>query len=90
MGESDESNRTELGLKRDYRRIDNRSSSTHPGAEQGAVRGSLMLGMVSGMLDRLRLCQSADGKDAEHQEDRQKFDGAVVHRKTTQYDLAEV
>jgi hypothetical protein len=38
-----------------------------------------MLGMVSGMLDRLRLSQSTDGKDTEHQEDRQKLDGAVVH-----------
>ena len=89
MGERDECNRTELGLKRDHCRIEDRSGGTHPGAEQGDVRGSLMLGMVSGMLNRLRLSQSADGKDTEHQEDRQKFDGAVVHRTTTQYDLAK-
>jgi hypothetical protein len=82
--ERDECNGTEFGLKRDHRRIENRPGGTHPGAEQGAVRGSLMLGMVPGMLDRLRLRQSADGKDAEHQEDRQEFEGAVVHRKTTQ------
>ena len=50
--------------------------------------GSLMLGMVPGMLDRSRLSQSTDGKDAEHQEDRQEFEGAVVHRKTTQYHSA--
>lgn len=79
MGESDESNRTEFGVKRDHRSIDNRSGSTHPGAEQGAMGSSLMLGMVPCMLDRLRLSQSPDGKDTEHQEDRQKFDGAVVH-----------
>ena len=45
------------------------------------MRVSLMLGMMSGMLDRLSLRQSADGKDTEHQEDRQVFEGAVVHRK---------
>jgi hypothetical protein len=30
------------------------------------MRGSLMMGMVPGMLDRLRLSQSADNKNAEH------------------------
>jgi len=53
------------------------------------MRGSLMMGMVPGMLDQLRLSQSADGKDTEHQEDRHEFEDDVVHRKTTQYDLAE-
>jgi hypothetical protein len=53
------------------------------------MRGSLMMGMVPCMLDRLRLSQSADGKDAEHQEDRDEFVDDVAHRKTTQYDLAE-
>ncbi|MCG3775499.1 MAG: hypothetical protein JW395_2339 [Nitrospira sp.] len=42
--------------------------------------GSLMLGMVPCMFDRLSLRQSADGKDAEHQEDRQEFKGAVFHQ----------
>ncbi len=79
MGERDERDRTELGLKRDHRRIENRSGGTHPGAEQRAMRGSLMLGMVPGMFDRLRLCQSTDGKDTEYQEDRQEFEGGVVH-----------
>jgi hypothetical protein len=55
MGERDERDRTEFGLKRDHRRIENRPGGTHPGAEQGAMRGSLMVGMVPGMLDRLRL-----------------------------------
>ena len=89
MGERDEPNGTEFGLKGDHRRIENRPGGTHPGAEQGAMCGSLMLGMVPGMLDRLCLSQSTDGKDAENHEDRQEFEGAVVHRKTTQSNLAE-
>ncbi len=89
MGERDECYGTEFGLKRDHRRIEDRSGGTHPGAEQGAMRVSLMLGMVSGMLDRLSLRQSADGKDTEHQEDRQKFEGDLVHRRTIQYDVSE-
>ena len=79
MGERDEGDRTEFGLKRDHCRIENRSGGAHPGAEQGAMGSSLVLGMVSGMFDRLRLCQSADGKDTEYQEDRQGFEGSVVH-----------
>ena len=89
MGDRDERNRTEFGLKRDYRRIENRPGGTHPGAEQGAMCGSLMLSMVPGMFDRLRLSQSADEKDREHEEDRQEFEGAVVHRRTTQCNSAE-
>ena len=53
------------------------------------MRGSLMMGMVPGMFDRLCLSQSADGKDAEHQEDRQEFEDFVAHQKTTQYDSFE-
>jgi len=68
MGERDERNRTEFGLERDHRSIENRPGGTHPRAEQGAVRGSLMMGMVPGMFDRLRLGQPADGKDTEHQQ----------------------
>jgi hypothetical protein len=56
MGRRDESNRTEFGLKCHHRCIEYCPGSTHPGTEQGAMRGSLMLGMVSGMLDRLCLC----------------------------------
>ena len=48
------------------------------------MRGGLMMGMVPGMLDRLRLRQSADGKDAKHQEDRDEFEDCVVHQKPTQ------
>jgi hypothetical protein len=42
--------------------------------------GSLMVGMMSGMFNRLRLCQSTDGKDAEHQDDRRELEERVVHR----------
>lgn len=79
MSEGDEINRIEFSLKRDHRSIENRPGGTHPGTEQRAMCSSLMLGMVPGMLDRLCLCQSADRKDAEHQEDRQEFDDGVVH-----------
>ncbi len=79
MRKRDERNRTELSLKRDHRSIENRPGSAYPGTEQGAMRGSLMLGMVPGMLDRLRLCQSADGEDTEDQKDRQEFEDDVVH-----------
>lgn len=51
MGERDESDRTEFGLKRDHRCIENRPCSTHPGAEHGAMRGGLMMGMVPGVFD---------------------------------------
>ena len=50
------------------------------------MRGSLMMGMVPGMLNQLRLRQSADGKDAEHQEDRDEFEDCVFHQKTPQWD----
>ena len=75
----DECYRTEFCLKCDCRRIENRPGGTHPGAEQGAMGGSLMLGMVPCMFDRLCLSQSAYGEEADHQEDRQEFKGAVFH-----------
>lgn len=40
---------------------------------------SLMMGMVPDMLDHLGLSQSADGKDTEHQEDRNKFESGAIH-----------
>ena len=61
MGERDERNWTEFGLKRDHCGIENGPGGAHPGAKHGAMRGSLMMGMVPGMLDRLRLSQSPDG-----------------------------
>jgi hypothetical protein len=50
------------------------------------MRGGLMMGMVPGMLDRLRLSQSADGKDTEHQEDRHEFEDSMIHQDSTQGD----
>jgi len=67
-------------LKGDHRRIENRPGGTHPSAEQGAVRGSLMMGMVTGMFDRLRLGQSTNGEDTDYQENRQEFEGDSVHQ----------
>ena len=67
-------------MKRDHRTIENLPGGTHPGAEHGAMGGSLMVGMVPGMLDLLCLSQSADGKDTEHQEDRHELEGGVVHQ----------
>ena len=81
MGKCDERDRTEFGLKRDHCTIEHCSGGTHPGAKHGAMRGSLMLGMVPGMFDRLRLSQSADGQDTEHQEDRHEFADSAVHHK---------
>jgi len=89
MGERDEFNETEFGLKRDHRTIQNRPCGTHPGAEHGTMRGSLMVGMVPGMLDQLCLSQSADGKDAKPQEDRHEFEGGVVHQHSTEFDSAK-
>ena len=48
------------------------------------MRGSLMMGMVLGMLNRLRLRQSAEGKDTDHQEDREEFEDCVVHQHSTE------
>lgn len=79
----DEIDRTEFGLKRDDRSIENRPGGTHPRAEQGAMCGSLMMSMVAGMLDRLSLGQSPDGKHTDHQEDRQEFEDGTVHEVTT-------
>lgn len=53
------------------------------------MRGSLMMGMVPGMLDQLRLRQSADGKDTEHQEDRDDFEDCMFHQNTTDCDSIE-
>ena len=89
MGERYESNRTEFGLNRDHRRIENLPGGTHPGAEHCAMRGSVMMGMVPCMLDRLRLSQSADGQDTEHQEDRDELEDFVVHQHSTECDSPE-
>ena len=84
MGKREECNRTEFGFKRDHDTIEHRPGGTHPGAQHGAMRRSLMMGMVSGMFDRLRLSQSADGQDREHEQDRYIFKDGVVHRRKTE------
>lgn len=48
------------------------------------MSGSLMMGMVPGMFDRLCLYQSTDGKDTDNYDDGQEFDDMVSHRKGTQ------
>ena len=53
------------------------------------MRGSLMMGMVPGMLDQLRLRQSPDGKDTEHQKDRHDFEDCLFHQNTTECDSIE-
>jgi hypothetical protein len=89
MGERDEINGTEFGVKCDDRRIENCPGGTHPGAEYGAMRGSVMMGMVPGMLEQLRLSQSADGKDTEHQEERHEFEDCVFHQHSTECNAPE-
>jgi len=89
MGERNESNRTEFGLKRDHHTIQNLPGGTHPGAEHGAMCRCVMMSMVPGVLDRLRLSQSADGKETEHQKDRHKFKNGVVHQSMTKCDSYE-
>ena len=84
MRKRDERNRTHFGLKCDHCSIENGPGSTHPGAEERAMCGSLMMGMVPGMLDRLRLCQSADRKNTECEENRQELEDSVAHQQTTQ------
>lgn len=79
MGKREECNRTEFGFKRDHDTIEHRPGGTHPGAQHGAMGRSLMVSMVSGMFDRLRLGQSADGQDREHEQDRHIFEDGVVH-----------
>lgn len=85
----DEINRTEFGLKRDHCSIENSPGGAHPGTEQRAMSGSLMLRMVPGMFDRLCLSQSTDRNDTDYEEDRQELEGGTIHRQTTQCDLAE-
>jgi hypothetical protein len=77
LGERHESNYTAFGRDQNHRTVEYRPGGTHPGAEQSAVGGCLMLGMVSGMFGRLCLSQTADGQDTEHQHDRDELTGYV-------------
>ena len=67
MGKRDECNQIEFGLKRNHVAVEHRPCGSHLGAKDSAMGGSLMVGMVPGMFDRLSLSQSADGQDTEHQ-----------------------
>ena len=89
MGERDKSDRTEFCLKRGHRTIEDRPGGAHQGAEHSPMRGSLMMGMVPGMLNRLRLSQSADGKNTEHQKNRQEFEDSAVHEHSPECNWVE-
>ncbi len=81
MKKRNESNGAGFGLNEDHFTIKDHPGGAHPGAEHGAVRGRLMMGMMTRMLDRLRLSHTTDGKNAEHEENRQEFEKRVVHQK---------
>jgi hypothetical protein len=70
-----------FGLNEDDRAIEHRPGCAHPGTQHGAMRGRLMMSVVPGVLDRLRLGQSAHGQDAENKQDRENSQDAVAHRK---------
>lgn len=55
----------------DSRTIEHGAGGAHPRAQHSAVGGRLMVCMVTGVLDGLRLSQPADGQDAENEEDRE-------------------
>jgi len=57
-----------IGLNQDDSTVEHSPGITHPGTEHGAVHGCLMVGMVPGMLNRLGLCQPADGQDTDHKD----------------------
>lgn len=80
MGESDERHRTAFGRNQNRRTVKDRPRGAHPGTEQRAVGGCLMLGMVSGMFRRLRLRQAANGQHTQHQHNGDEFTDWVVHR----------
>ena len=62
--------------------VEDCTGRTHPRTQHGPMRGRLMLSMVSGMFSRLRLCQTTDGKDTEHERERKKFSDCVAHART--------
>lgn len=72
-------NRTALSLNYDGLGVENCTGRTHPRTKQCPVRGRLMLSMVSGVFSSLRLCQTTDGKDAEHERDRKEFSECLAH-----------
>ncbi len=73
MGNKNNSDRAVVGLNLNDRTIEYGPGITHPGAENRPVRGRLMMGMMPGMLDGLRLCQSTDGQHTEYENNRESF-----------------
>jgi hypothetical protein len=80
MGKRDEGHRTAFGRDQDYRTIEHRPSGAHPGTEHGPVGGCLMMRMVPGVFDGLRLRESADGQDTEDEDNRKNSEDCVMHR----------
>lgn len=61
MGDANNCDRAAVGLNQNNNTIKHCPGITHPGAEHRAVGGRLMMSVVPGVLDRLRLGQSAHG-----------------------------
>jgi hypothetical protein len=61
-------NRVAFGPNQNNFGVEHRAGGAHPGTEQRAVRGRLMLCMVSSMLGCLGLGQASDRENTEHQE----------------------
>ena len=58
-----------FGLDENDRTIEHGPRGTHPRAQHGAMGGRLMMRMMPGVLDGLRLRKPADGQDAQDKED---------------------
>jgi hypothetical protein len=84
MRDGKKRNEATFGLNHHDIAVENRAGRAHPGTQQGPVGRRLMLGMMSGMFRRLRLRQSADGEQAENQNNREDFSEGTDHRNTSQ------
>jgi hypothetical protein len=80
MGNVNERDRSTFDVYEEGRAIKHSPGVAHPRAEDGTVRSRLMMRVVAGVLDGLRLRQPADGQDAEHKENRENFQNATPHR----------
>jgi len=79
INERNECNRCLFGLDQNDGAIEHRAGSAHPGAQQGPMRGRMMLSVVLGMLGRLRLGQAADRQQCEDQKNREDFANRNTH-----------
>lgn len=79
MGKRNQCHRTAFGRNQDRRTVEYRPGGTHPGAQHRAVGGRLMVRMVPGVFDGLRLSESANGQHTEYKHNGQNFEDAVVH-----------